>query len=245
LDNGFNDPFFYFYSLIRVGHPTKILPIPFSEFSKNPLLGSKPAVRAHFQGASGTPFTVEDYAAISEILKMKGYDTSLLPAPPAAEEFLNDKLLIERDVEQVFMEPLLKRLGFKEKEWIRQFPLRMGRGERNYPDYVLGGDPRFGEESAVALVECKFDIETKKELKEAFVQAKSYALRLQALLFGLAARRGFWIFQCRDDGFSIDHFLFKTWNELTHPDILHEISVIIGKRAIETLIAQKNRNRKK
>jgi hypothetical protein len=77
------------------------------------------------------------------------------------------------------------------------------------------------------------------------VQAKSYALRLQASLFALAARRGFWIFQRRDDGFSIDHFLFKTWNELTHPDILHEISVIIGKRAIETLIAQKKRNRKK
>jgi hypothetical protein len=162
LNDGFNDPFFYFYSMIRVGHPTKILPIPFSEFSKHPLLGSKPAVRAHFQGASGTPFTVEDYAAISEILKIKGYVTSQLPTPPAAEEFLNDKLLIERDVEQVFMEPLLKRLGFTEKEWIRQFPLRMGRGERNYPDYVLGGDPRPGEESAVALVECKFDIETKK-----------------------------------------------------------------------------------
>lgn len=245
LGDGFNDPFFFFYSTIRVGHPTKILPITFSEFSKHPLLSSKPAVRAHFQGASGTPFTIDDYTAISEILKMKGYDISLLPSPPAAEEFLNANLLIERDVEQVYLEPLLQRLGFTKKEWIRQFPLRMGRGERNYPDYVLGGDPLSGEESAVALVECKFDIETKKELKEAFLQAKSYALRLQASLFALAARRGFWIFQCRDDGFSIDHFLFKTWTELAHPDNLHEISIIIGKRVIEKLIAQQKHKRKK
>jgi hypothetical protein len=245
LDDGFNDPFFYFYSLIRVGHPTKIVPIPFSEFSKHPMLGCKPAVRAHFQGASGTPFTIDDYAAISEILLDKGFDTSLLPSPPVAEEFLNDKLQNERDVEQTFVEPLLTRLGFTQIEWIRQFPLRMTRGERNYPDYVLGGDPCHGEESAVALIECKFDIETKKDMKEAFVQAKSYALRLQASILALAARRGFWLFRRRDDGFSIDHYMFKTWSELAHPDNLHEISLIIGKRAIEVLVAQRNRNRKK
>ena len=51
----------------------------------------------------------------------------------------------------------------------------MGRGKRNYPDYVLGGDPRPGEESAVAVIECKLDINTDKDLKEAFFQAGSYA----------------------------------------------------------------------
>jgi hypothetical protein len=41
----------------------------------------------------------------------------------------------------------------------------MGRGERNYPDYVLGADSRPGEEIAAALIECKLDINTNKELK--------------------------------------------------------------------------------
>ena len=86
--------------------------------------------------------------------------------------------------------------------------------------------------SANQMIECKFDIETKKELKEAFVQAKSYALRLQASVLALAARRGFWVFRRRDDGFSLDHFIFKTRNELAHPDVLHEISQVLGKRAI-------------
>jgi hypothetical protein len=240
LDDGFNDPFFYFYSLIRVGHPTKISPIPFSEFSTHPVLGCKPAVRAHFQGASGTPFSIEDYAAIRELLHNKGFDISELPLPPTAGSFLNTELQNERDVELTLVEPLLKSLGFTEKDWIRQFPLRMGRGERNFPDYVLGGVLCPGDESAEALIECKFDIETKKDLKEAFVQAKSYALRLQALILALAARRGFWVFRRRDDGFSIDHFMFKTWNELTHPDVLHEVSVFLGKRTIEASINKRS-----
>jgi hypothetical protein len=245
LDEGFNDPFFYFYSLIRVGRPIKISPISFAEFSKHPVLGSKPAVRAHFQGASGTPFAIEDYAAICELLVNKGFDISPLPPPPVAPDFSDAKLENERDIEQTLVEPLLKNLGFSEQDWVRQFPLRMGRGERNYPDYVLGGDSCPGEERAVAVIECKLDIESKKEMKEAFIQAKSYALRLQSSVLALAARRGLWLFRRREEGFSIEHFTFKTWNELSHPDVLHEVSLFLGKRAIEESFRKKNRGRKK
>lgn len=243
LDEGFNDPYFHFYSMIRVGAPIKITPIPFLEFSKHPLLGAMPAVRAHFQGTSGKAFSVDGYVAICELLQQRGFDTSLLPSPPAVEEFSAAGLENERDVELKLLEPLLRNLGFAEADWIRQFPVRMGRGERNYPDYVLGGDPLHGEESALAVIECKFDINTSKELKETFIQAKSYVLRLQAKVLVLAARRGLWVFQERSDGFSIDHFTFKTWSELSHPDVLHEVSLVIGKRAIEVAIAQQNRRR--
>lgn len=65
------------------------------------------------------------------------------------------------------------------------------------------------EESAIAVIECKFDINTKKNLKETFVQAKSYALRLQASILALAARRGLWIFRQNNDGFSIDYTRFR------------------------------------
>lgn len=243
LDEGFNDPYFYFYSMIRVGDPIKITPIHFAEFSKHPLLGAMPAVRAHFQGTSGKAFSVDGYVAICELLQQRGFDTSLLPSPPVVEEFSADGLENERDVELKLLEPLLWKLGFTEADWIRQLSVRMGRGERNYPDYVLGGDPRHGEESALTVIECKFDISTSKELKETFIQAKSYALRLQAKMLILAARRGIWIFQERSDGFSIEHFTFRTWGELSHPDVLHEVSLLAGKRAIEAAIAQRNRSR--
>lgn len=245
FENGFNDPFFYYYSVIRVGHPIRITPIPFKELLKHPVLGQKSVVRAHFQGASGTPFSIEEYAAICDLLRSMGFDSSQLPPAPAEEELLDANLENERAVEQMLIEPLLKRLGFEENDWIRQFPVRMGRGERNFPDYVLGGDPRPGEEKAVAVIECKFEILTKKELREAFIQTKSYALRLQSAVFALAARRGLWLFRRRDDGFSPDHFIFKTWKELSHPDVLHQISLTLGKRAIETWRTKRNNVRKK
>jgi hypothetical protein len=40
-------------------------------------------------------------------------------------------------------------------------PLRMGRGERNYPDYAVEPNPRRGEESATFLIETKYEIATK------------------------------------------------------------------------------------
>ena len=52
----------------------------------------------------------------------------------------------------------------------------------------------------------------------------------------LAARRGLWIFEQRTEGFSIDHFTFKTWQELSHLDLLHEISLVIDKRARDALM---------
>ncbi len=123
LDNGFNDPFFYFYSAIRVGHPVRIVPIPFKEFRNHPVLGQKSVVRAHFQGASGTPFSTEEYTAICALLRSKDFDCSLLPLAPAAEELPDIDLENERAVEQMLVEPLLKRLGFEENDWIRQFPV--------------------------------------------------------------------------------------------------------------------------
>lgn len=236
LGDGYNDPFFYFYSMVPIGNPVKIPPIPFSDFSNHPFLGTRPAVRAHFQGRGGSAFSIEDYAAIMDILQKKGFDTSLLPEPPETH-FSSDILLQnERDVERLLVEPFLQHIGLTKNDWIRQFPLRMGRGERNYPDYVLGGEMVPGDERAFAVIECKFHIETKKELKDAFIQAKSYALRLQTTVLILSASRGLWVFQRRKDGFSIDHFIFKTWKELTHPDAVHQLSLIFGRRKIEAAI---------
>ncbi len=236
VDDGFNDPFFHYYSTIRIGHPIRIPPIPFSEFAQHPLLGQRPAVRGRFQGRSGTAFSIEDYQIILEILQKKGVDLSCLPTPPESDFITDVHLEKERDVEQKLLEPFLHHLGFVDDDWIRQFPLKMGRGIRYYPDYVLGGDPTPGDESGFAVIECKLCIETKKEMKDAFIQAKSYALRLQTNILMLASNRGLWIFQRRKDGFSEEHFLFRTWKELTHPDVLHQVSLIAGKRKMQNFM---------
>jgi hypothetical protein len=173
----------------------------------------------------------------------KGFDKSLLPEPPAKLHLPDVQLANEHDVEVHLVEPLLKRIGFSETDWRYQFRIRMGRGERNVPDYVLGADACPGEETGVALIECKFDISNSKERKEAFVQAKSYALRLQAEVMVLAARQGVWLFRRCQTGFDESKFLFRTWHELRHPDKIAEVGSVFGKYAVEAELTVRKRRR--
>ena len=78
----------------------------------------------------------------------------------------------ERDVEITLLEPLLKRLGFDENDWLRQMTLRMGRNDRVFPDYALFANDRRGEESARFIWEAKYRIANERQLKDAFLQAK-------------------------------------------------------------------------
>ena len=164
LDDGFADPFFYFYNSMRIGRCIKLPPVCFKEFMEDPVLAANKSVRAHFQGAGGKPFPLEDYLVLLEILKRKGCETSSLPVPPPHGFAFGERLENERDVEIQLVEPLLAQLGYSASEWLRQMPLRMGRGERNYPDYAVEPNPRRGEESATFLIETKYEIATKLQL---------------------------------------------------------------------------------
>jgi hypothetical protein len=108
-------------------------------------------------------------------------------------------------------------------------PIRMGRGERIYPDYAFGATQTRGEESARMILEAKFRISGEKELQEAYYQAKSYALRLQAKRMVIAAREGVWVYPFHRGNFSLDHCHFYDWQALGHPDALHKLAGQIGK----------------
>lgn len=232
LDDGFADPFFYFYSSMRIGQCVKLPPVPFRELMIHAVLGSNKSVRAHFQGAGGKPFPLEDYIVLLELLAAKGFDPSGLPLPPPQAFAFGERLENERDVEIQLVEPLLTHLGYCANDWLRQMPLRMGRGERNYPDYAVEPNTRRGEETARFLVETKYEIATKRQLEDAFIQGKSYALRLQASAFLLAAKEGLWLYR-RNDGFSAERHLHWTWHDIEHPDRFHEVAAMLGKGRFE------------
>jgi len=181
------------------------------------------------QGASGKPLTVKEYQAILDIMKAKGQDISILPKMDYIDEFPPTELVDERSVEKNLVEPLLKKLGYDKKDWIRQMPVRMGRGERIYPDYVFGANNKKGEESARMILETKFSLSTHRLLIDAYYQAKSYALRLRAKIMVLASKEGIWIYQRKGDDFHADNFINKSWNELNHIDEIHGIRKIIGR----------------
>jgi hypothetical protein len=111
-------------------------------------------------------------------------------------------------------------------------PVKMGRGERNYPDYAFGANPTRGEESAKMLLESKFQLSAHREFVEGFYQTKSYALRLQSKMMVMAAMEGVWVFSPVSGRFDIKKFLRKSWGELSHPDAFHELLCLIGKDAI-------------
>lgn len=111
------------------------------------------------------------------MMKAKGFDTTQLPAPPSELALPDMNLNVERDVELQLVEPLLRRLGFSDSDWRYQMRGRMGRGERNVPDYVLGPDDRPGEELGVALIECKLDIAGGKDRNELVTRQTCIVIR--------------------------------------------------------------------
>ena len=232
--DGYVDPFFHYHGTVWICGQIKTARVNFSEIRGDALLSQKPAVRACFFGPSGkASFTVEEYEAILAIMKSKGQDLSVLPRIPASDYLPSVELQTERDVEENLIEPfLLERLGFKKGDWVRQMPVKMGRGERNYPDYAFGAIPKRGEESAKMILESKFQLSAQSEFKEAFYQTKSYALRLQAKIMAMAAKEGVWVFPPDNGNFDIKKFVHKSWGKLNHPDHFHEILQLIGRNEI-------------
>ena len=79
------------------------------------------------------------------------------------------------------------------------------------------------------ILESKFQLSAQSDLKEAFYQTKSYALRLQSKIMAMAAREGVWVFPPDNGNFDIKKFVHKSWGELNHPDHFHVILRLIGR----------------
>lgn len=227
---GYDDPFRYYPGVIWVGHPVKIPRISLDDLKANAVWAQKGLIRANMQGVSGRACSREEYAALLAMLEQKHFDISLLPPLPQIATSVDFALSNERDVEKYLLEPFLKQLGLAEKDWIRQMPLRMGRGIRYYPDYVIHADTTRGDERGTLICEAKFRIPNKRQLKEDFHQAKSYALRLGCKGLVLASCEGIWL-SFSQDAYSFEKLSTVSWDELRHPDTLHKI-----KTKLETLL---------
>lgn len=125
--------------------------------------------------------------------------------------------------EKQLIEPLLKDLGFREKDWIRQLPLIMGRQTKYYPDYAIMANATRSREKARIVLEAKYSINSEKDLQEAFDQARSYGLRLQSEKIVLADRDFVWAYDKTSGDFDSDPVLKLHWNELTDSDNLYEL----------------------
>ena len=225
------DPFSYYPERVWVGFPIVIPTIHLSELKNNPVWKEKGLVKANMQGVNGRECTSDEYNAIIEILKSKNFDVSILPKLPFLDEPDFGNLSNERDVEITLLEPLLKQLGFDEDDWLRQMTLRMGRNDRVFPDYALFANDRRGEENARFIWEAKYRIANERQLKDAFLQAKSYALRLGCDGFGLVALEGVWI-STRQDDFKWERLKKFSWSELKQKENFSRLTRLAAQHVI-------------
>ncbi len=228
--DGFIDPFFYYYTVIFISNPSVIKPVGHKELKSNAIFSKSPLVRSNMQGLIGYPIAYEEYNELLRISEKKDQNISELPAIKPDFTIDDTELITEKDVEEKLIEPLLKKLGYDEQDWLRQMPVKMGRGERNYPDYCFEAYPVRGEETAKMIIEAKFSVRNQNELTEAYYQAKSYAFRLQSQKFVVAAKEGIWIFEKSRNLFLRDVHSFYSWYQMEHPDTLHEVHKKIGKK---------------
>jgi len=232
ISRGYNDPFFWHYRTVWIGHPTVVPRIKFKELSAHPTWAVNPSLRAHFQGASGREISPAEYEALLEMWKARGFDTAKLPKLARRPPPLLEGIESERDVEERLLEPLLHRLGYEDSDWIRQYRVRMGRGEVVRPDYAFGLEGDAGEESVQMIVEAKHRISSRKALREAYVQARSYAERLRAWILVLCALEGCWVF-FRDEGtFSIERCEQLGWQEANQGKALDDLLRRLGRDVV-------------
>jgi hypothetical protein len=220
------DPFFAYYGTIYIGRPVVVKQISLDEIKADKILSEMPLVKGNMQGINGRLIIKKYYDRILEILKTKGENISLLPK-------LNDgkiqkfNLKSEKDVEKYLLEPLLNKLGYSEYHWKKQLKLRMGRGDRVFPDYVIFPKEERNNESGYWVWEAKYSILDSKQLKEDFGQAKSYALRLNCKGLGLISKEGIWL---SVSDFSFERIKFWSWKQINEHDYLNEIFDIAGNK---------------
>ena len=232
--DGHSDPFMYFSRIVEIGHPiTGLPPLSFADLSAHPSFSQWPAVRAHFQGASGRELPHFAYEALLDVYSAKKADVRRLPkVEPLA---LPDGLTIrtERDVEEKLLEPLLREIGYDEAVWRRQLPVQMGRGERVFPDYALGIVGKRGEERCALVAEAKLTVPTQRSLHRDFRQARSYALRLEAKAVLVASREGVWVSSRTPAGFAVPQMSARlSWPEASTPTGRAAIARVVGARAL-------------
>lgn len=222
MTNGFDDPFQYFSGKVWLAHPIEIN-FTYEEMKSNKHFSQHSIIKSRMKNLSGgRKLSNQDYDEIKKILKKRKFDIALLPETISYTLNLDIELNNEHDIEVHLLEPLLEKLAVQKEQITRQMPLRMGRGVRYYPDYVINATPTRGSEQASFIWEAKYRISSKKDLQEAFYQAKSYALRLSSNGLGLASYEGIWIALAKDK-YQEDKILHYSWAELEQKDTFQSV----------------------
>jgi hypothetical protein len=224
--DGVIDPFFHYYSNTFITDEIQIPHITLKEIKADGYFSRHPLVRKNFQGINGWQMSAEDYSELLRMARNKGCNQKL-PRPYRPTIRKNDSVTCERDVERELLEPFLKELGISQNDYIRQLPVRAGRGSKIYPDYALFYDKTSGYEKAKVLIEAKYHMKSNRETEEAFKQSRSYANILESKIIVLCDKDCIIVYK-KDGGFDRQRYIKYFWEELENSDRFNEIGKIIN-----------------
>lgn len=221
---GFDDPFDSWSGKVFIGEHVNTPEITFDDLCADSIWSKKPLLAAHMQGGSGKACTVEEYEAFLRMVKAKDstFDVALLPSPPEKVAFNELGLNVEHDVEVKLLEPLLRKFGFDEHEWVTQFIIRIGRDNTSRPDYVVHLNNNGVSPTAEFVFEAKLSIPTKRQLRKDYGQCLAYGKLLYSKTIALVAREGLWLWT-RDGGdtpFQFENVHYESWGNLASPETI-------------------------
>lgn len=223
--DGVIDPFFYYYANTYIGNRINLPYISLKELKNDTYFSAHPLVRKNFQGVNGWEMSNRDYQEFLRMIQAKGYDTSDLPTL-YAPKMPSANIILEKDVEEKLLIPLLNSMGIT--DYMRQIPLRAGRGERVFPDFALQCTKTDNGYIAKVLIEAKLSMRNKKDVYSAFQQANSYAHLLEASIIILCDKEILLVYT-NENGFNRSIYKKFFWGDMENPDNFNILRNIINR----------------
>lgn len=225
--DGIADPFEYYWSFAQLSDKADIPHITLHELQDDEYFSKHSLVRKKFQGVSGWPLTNEDMQNLLRMIAAKGGNTDSIPKLQTAFIPNNFDIKIEKDVEENLLIPLLNSMGIDDLDYKRQIPLKIGRGERVYPDFALHCDKNANGYTAKVLIEAKLYMANNKEREQAYLQGLSYAHLMEANVLVLCDKLYVYAYDgCH--GFDRNTYIRYSWNELgSNPDKFNKLKKLL------------------
>ncbi|MCK0201386.1 type I restriction endonuclease subunit R [Ornithobacterium rhinotracheale] len=230
--DGVIDPFFHYYSNTYIGQRKDITKVSLKELKEDVYFKAHPLVKKNFQGVNGYPMSSEDYRQLIRLIKDKNGVVESIPELYQPNVNLHEDIKIEQDVENKLLEKYLSEIGLvKGKDFVKQLPIKAGRGNSIYPDYALYFDSTKNYEKAKVLIEAKYHMKSNKDIESAFVQARSYANLLESSLIVLCDKVCLLIYE-KNGSFDRDKYRKIYWEELNTTETFNYLKNTITKNKL-------------
>lgn len=220
------DPLSNWYSNTHIGQRIEIPHINRKTMIEDSVLSKFPLVKKNFQGVNGFPVDSATYSRLVELLESKGFDGIILPKPYTPSMPSGIIVESEHDVEERLLKPVLESFGLREGvDYIRQLGIHVGRGHRVFPDFAVHYNKE--QETARVIIEAKLFMKSRADTEAAFVQAKSYALNLQAKAIVLCDKLRILVYLNRNGAFNMINPVQFGWGEMEIPEKYNDLKKLI------------------